>query len=408
MKNLLIALLLLPMVATADIAVSNVKVFSGVPWQEVIVGYTITGTSGGPLGLRTIVSDNDAGISWTNVTYDAAALTEGEHQFRWNDAKVNSTNCEVRVQVFMPTYCIVDLSSGSKSSNYPVTYLEEIPSGAWTDEYKTTKLPLRLIDARTFIMGEDQSDESHRVTLSKPYYMGVFEVSQKQYELVMGSNPSSRTPYLYNSYYLERYVKGDRNDIQYYERPYNNGKVGDAYPVWLVTHEMLRGDSVGSQWPSSSDVDASSFMGKLRARTGIGFDLPTEAQWECACRAGTSTIYSYGNVADGNYMWYESNSSYNVHEIGTRRPNPWGLYDMHGNVAECCLDWNGGLTYGMDPQGALSDTKRIVRGGTYGWPGSEYCTSFKRWDMDPLCWLPCYVGFKFFFASSLGKSQHLP
>lgn len=384
MKNLLIALLLLPMVATADIAVSNVKVFSGVPWQEVIVGYTITGTSGGPLGLRTIVSDNDAGISWTNVTYDAAALTEGEHQFRWNDAKVNSTNCEVRVQVFMPTYCIVDLSSGSKSSNYPVTYLEEIPSGGWTDEYKTTKLPLRLIDAGTFIMGEDQSDESHRVTLSKPYYMGVFEVSQKQYELVVGSNPSSRTPYLYDGYYVEKYSKGDRDVVEYYEQPYNNGKVGDAYPVWLVTYEMLRGHIIGSQWPSSSDVDASSFMGKLRARTGIGFDLPTEAQWECACRAGTTTIYSYGNTPDGKYMWYEANSSYNVHEIGTRRPNPWGLYDMHGNVAECCLDLNGGLAYGMDPQGALSGGNRIVRGGTCGWPYTEYCTSFKRWDMSPM------------------------
>ena len=388
----------------ADIAVSNAKVFSGVPWQEVIVGYTITGSSGGPVGLRTIVSDNDAGIAWTNVTYDAAALTEGEHQFRWNDAKVNSTNCEVRVQAFMPMYCIVDLSSGSKSSNYPVSYLEEIPNGGWTDEYKTTKLPLRLIEAGTFIMGEDQSDETHRVSLSKPYYMGVFEVSQKQYKLVMDSNPSSRTPYLYDSYDLEKYYcNGDRSVVKYSERTFNNGKIGDTYPVWLVTHEMLRGDSVGTQWPSSSDVDASSFMGKLRARTGIGFDLPTEAQWEYACRAGTSTIYSYGNAANGNYMWYESNSSVSVHEIGTRRPNPWGLYDMHGNVVECCLDWKGSLEYGMDPLGALSGTSRIVRGGSYSYPGVEYCTSFSRWDMFPrydfdggctMTFVHAYVGFR--------------
>ena len=373
MKNLLM-LLLLPMMAIADITVSDVKVFSGVPWKEVVVGYTISGSSGGPVGLRTIVSDNDAGISWTNVTYEATALAEGEHQFLWNDEKVKSTNCEVRVQVFMPMYCIVDLSSGNKSSNYPVTYLDEIPSGGWTDEYKKTKLPLRLIDAGTFIMGEDQSDEHHQVTFSKPYYIGIFEVSQKQYTLVMGSNPSSRYPC----------KTGYDYHIEYIEEPYNNGKVGDSYPVWLVTYEMLRGESVGTQWPTSSEVDASSFMGKLRARTGIGFDLPTEAQWECACRAGTSTIYSYGNEANGNYMWCSSNSSAELHEIGTRRPNSWGLYDMHGNIAECCLDWEGVLTYGMDPHGILSGTYRIVRGGTYSaYPSIESCSSFSRWRMSP-------------------------
>ena len=351
MKNLLIALLLLPMVATADIAVSNAKVFSGVPWQEVIVGYTITGSSGGPVGLRTIVSDNDAGIAWTNVTYDAAALTEGEHQFRWNDAKVNSTNCEVRVQAFLPMYCIVDLSSVSKSSNYPVSYLEEIPNGGWTEEYMTTKLPMRLIEAGTFIMGEDQSNEPHRVTLSKPYYMGVFEVSKKQYELVTGLRPGSAT---WNF---------------------------DDLPV-SANYASLRGDTDGSEWPTSNGVDSESFMGKFRMRTGLMFDLPTEAQWEYACRAGTTTVFSYGDDVNGDYMWWSNNSQEFLRPVGGKKPNAWGLYGMHGNVFEWCLDWYGTLAYGTDPKGEAMGSKRVLRGGcSNAW--WDKCTSFYRSGADP-------------------------
>ena len=366
MKNLLIALLLLPMVATADIAVSNVKVFSGVPWQEVIVGYTITGTSGGPLGLRTIVSDNDAGISWTNVTYDATALTEGEHQFRWNDAKVNSTNCEVKVQLVEPTYCIVDLSSGPDSKQYPVTYLIEEPVGGWTTEYKTTKLPLKLIPAGSFIMGEDQENEAHRVTITKPFYMGVFEVTQKQSSLIQGSSCASF----------------GGNAFEFYG-------VGDCFPDYYVQYVNLRGSSLGAKWPASGEVDASSLLGNLRTRTGLSFDLPTEAQWEYACRAGTTTVYSHGDSVNKAYMWYHNNASKQANIVGTKRPNPWGLYDMHGNVWEWCLDWSLTLAYGEDPKGKDISGKpptwpqRVLRGGSWSYGDVDRCTSAFRSSDGP-------------------------
>ena len=146
---------------------------------------------------------------------------------------------------------------------------------------------------------------------------------------------------------------------------------------------MIRGSSAGAGWPSSSAVDASSFLGKLRARTGLDFDLPTEAQWEYACRAGTTTTYSYGDSANRSYMWYSSNSSSKSHEVGTKSPNPWGLYDMHGNVWEWCLDWYASsLTGGTDPKGSSSGSCRVIRGG--GWSYDAYnCTSSSRNYCDP-------------------------
>ena len=185
-------------------------------------------------------------------------------------------------------------------------------------------------------MGGDQNDESHRVTLTKPFFCGLFIVSQKQYALVTGTNPCSSSQY---------------------------GK-GDTYAVHYVSYDMIRGTSNGTKWPSSSAVDSSSFMGKLRARTGLDFDLPTEAQWEYTCRAGTTTTYYWGDSMNGSYAWYSSNSS-SVHTGGGKEPNAWGLYDMSGNVYEWCLDWFGTLAYGTDPKGFPSGTARVVRGGSW-------------------------------------------
>ena len=244
-------------------------------------------------------------------------------------------------------YMVVDLSSGSSSTSYPVSYLDAVPSGGWSDTYKTTKLVLRRCEAGTFKM-----QNKSNVTLTKPFYIGVFEMTQKQYELVAGTNPCSSTGY---------------------------GR-GNAYPVHYVSYNTIRGTSNGAKWPSSSAVDASSFMGKLRARAGMTFDLPTEAQWEYACRAGTTTTFNYGNTASGNYMWYSNNSSSKTHAVGTKSPNPWGLYDMHGNVSEWCLDWYASsLSGGTDPKGASSGTSREGRGGCFT-ETSDYCTSSYRHD----------------------------
>jgi formylglycine-generating enzyme required for sulfatase activity len=202
------------------------------------------------------------------------------------------------------------------------------------DVYKTTKLVLKRLEAGTFKM-----QGSSNVTLTKPFFCGLFEVTQRQYELVTGANPCSSTSY---------------------------GK-GNTYPVHYVRYGMIRGSSNGAKWPSSSAVDSSSFMGKLRSCTGLDFDLPTEAQWEYACRAGTTTTYSYGNSANGNYMWYSSNSSSKTHPVGSKSANPWGLYDMHGNVWEWVQDRHGDYNADavVDPQGPYMGWCRVIRGGSW-------------------------------------------
>ena len=334
--------------------IRNVTARQRFPWNgKVDISYEVVGGTSGTV-VDISATDKTTGKAYAALSSalsgDAGAGT-GTHKTVWDlsaqGIELQSQNVVFAVEV--QEYCVVDLSSGSSSTSYPVSYLYGMPSGGWSDEYKTTKLVLRRIEAGTFIMGATQTDESHRVTLTKPFYIGVFEVTQKQYQLIMGSNPSSFS--------------------------------GAKRPVEKVSYNMIRGSSNGAQWPSSSAVDASSFMGKLRARTGLEFDLPTEVQWEYACRAGTTTEYSYGNSADGNYMWYGSNSSSLTHDVGTKSPNAWGLYDMHGNVWEWCLDWYGTLAYGTDPEGVTAGSCRVLRGG--GCYYASRCRSAFRHDVMP-------------------------
>ena len=252
-----------------------------------------------------------------------------------------------RLESAKSAYCVIDLSAGANALSYPVSYHSAPPPGGFnTDEYKMTKLVLKRIEAGTFIMGG-----AAKTTLSKPFYIGLFEVTQKQWSLVTGDNPSRFS--------------------------------GDKRPVEMVSYNAIRGLSEGAQWPASSAVDSSSFLGKLRARTGLDFDLPTEAQWEYACRAGTTTTYSYGNSPDGNYMWFKDNSLSQTHEVGTKKPNPWGLYDMHGNVWEWCRDWYAdNPSGGSNPQGFSSGSSRVLRGGSK-YRDASYCTSSNRGDNSP-------------------------
>ncbi len=348
------SMLCLACVATATPAVSDLKVTPIEP-LGLAIDFSVSGATADSADLLI-----DVAMTAGDATYVAKNLVgatncvDGAHRVYWNMAKdgiaLDPSIASLTVAYEYPLYCVIDLSGGSATDFYPVAYMSAPPSGGFsTTEYKTTKLVLKRVDAGSFIMGYDQSDESHRVTLTRPFYMGLYEVTQRQWELVTGSNPCSSTSY------------GN----------------GNAYPVHYVSYDMIRGKSNGKNWPASNAVDSSSFLGKLRDRTKLDFDLPTEAQWEYACRAGTTTTYSYGDSAKSAYMWYSSNSS-RTHEVGTKLPNKWGFYDMHGSVWEWCLDWSGArLEYGTDPKGASSGSSRLLRGGCWGVDEYE-CASFYR------------------------------
>ena len=201
-------------------------------------------------------------------------------------------------------------------------------------------MKFKLIPAGKFTMGE--GDEAHEVTLTKPFKMGVHEVTQAQYEQVMKNNPSN--------------FKGADNPVQIVS--------------WEDAVEFCR---------KLSELPAEKAAGNV-------YRLPTEAQWECACRAGTTTRFSFGDDESdlGDYAWYRDNSGDKTHPVGGKKPNAWGLYDMHANVWEWCQDWYGDYPSGSvtDPTGPVGGSRRVIRGGCWYYTAG-YCRSAIRYGYEP-------------------------
>ncbi|MBR4654419.1 MAG: SUMF1/EgtB/PvdO family nonheme iron enzyme [Kiritimatiellae bacterium] len=354
--------------AAATPQVKNVKAMQQYPWGKVYITYEVVGdvTSSAGSGktpfLLVTAKDKTSGRVYeaTHLSGDTGT-TVGLHRVIWDVATqgvtINSANMVFTVAYCDELYLVVDLSSGANSASYPIAHLYAVPSGGWTDVYKTTKLVLRRIMPGSFKMGGQ-----YNVILTKSFYMGIFEMTQKQYELVMGTKPSS-------------------------------GITGDNRPVVEVSYNMIRGSENGAQWPSSSAVDLTSFMGKLQTRTGLNFDLPTEAQWEYACRAGTTSDYNNGGNTEndlkllgrygGNQTDGKGGYSSGTTAVGSYMSNAWGLYDMHGNVWEWCLDWAGDLSSGVtDPVGVSSGSQRVVRSSAYFQSFSSTFTNPTRTELN--------------------------
>ena len=175
----------------------------------------------------------------------------------------------------------------------------------------------------------------HKVTLTKGFYLQTTPVTQRQWEAIMGGNPS---------FFL--------------------GSGGDA-PVESVS------------W-----ADIQEFLERLNRQDRTHhYRLPTEAEWEYAAKVGKKTRFFYGDdyAELGEYAWYKDNSSLRTHPVGCRGPNPWGLYDMHGNVWEWCQDWHDRYPLGCvtDPLGSDAGSGRIIRGGSWG-SDTWYCNATDR------------------------------
>lgn len=205
---------------------------------------------------------------------------------------------------------------------------------------------LKLLPAGKFTMGSANGnpDEAppHEVTLTKPFYLGVHEVTQEQYASVMGKNPSNHE--------------------------------GANSPVERVS------------WDDAMEFCRRLSEAPREKAAGRVYRLPTEAEWEYACRAETTTNFHSGDneLEIGDYAWHDKNSGKTTHPVGQKQPNAWGLYDMHGNVCEWCSDWCGDYPQGAvtDPTGPPSLSHRVARGGDWFYNATR-CRSAHRYRYDP-------------------------
>ena len=263
-----------------------------------------------------------------------------------NDGQADSAPDEVVVTVMANTADaeiigeIVD--DGTEENTADAEIIGEIVEGSESEIIVELPggetLEMVWIDPGTFTMGspssevgrDDDEGPQHEVTISQGFYLGKYEVTQGQWESVMGTTPWGGLDY----------VRSNLN-----------------HPAAHISWEDMEG-----------------FVGRLNDAAGEAiYRLPSEAEWEYACRAGTTTRWSFGDDESqlGDYAWYRENAL-NVRleyaqPVGTKLPNPWRLYDMHGNVWEWCQDWSGVYSSGsqVDPMGPATGSYRVVRGGGF-------------------------------------------
>ncbi len=233
----------------------------------------------------------------------------------------------------------------------------------------TVKLDLVWIPPGTFRMGSPKSEKGrqpdeiyHRVTISKGFWMSKYEITQAQWKAVMGNNQSD-------------FRNGD------------NVRVKKPTYFEAGNSSTFRGDS-NLPVDSVSFKDTQNFIRKLNRQTRMAFRLPTEAEWEYACRAGTTTAFYFGNSLSSDMADFDGRHPYNGSKgvyrnrttpVGSFKPNSFGLYDMHGNVWEWCRDWYGAYSSKpvIDPTGPESGKYRVLRGGCW-FLDAMYCRSAYR------------------------------
>ena len=337
-----------------------------------------------------------------------AWVEDGLHRIKWCPANtlrvagIESINAKAVLTAWtpnrMPDYLVCDLTGGDR----PRYFVNEadLPgdSGAQGDVYKTEKLLLKFVRARDVawpmgastneagfigwnveknaqVVGNQGGEPLRQVMLKRNYYLGVYEVTQEQWRRVTGTNPSA-------------FATADDSAKR---------------PVGNVSYNMLR-VSTGSGWPSGGHATVGDFaLAKFRAKASLALDLPTEAQWEYACRAGSGSPFAGNRTISGvaaaakgegdatvvpeldDLARYAGNGTETA-VVGSYAPNAWGFYDLHGNVQEWVLDfcnpWPAADGLVVDPTGgtgaeAFAGTTRVLKGGAYN-SSARRCRSAAR------------------------------
>lgn len=263
--------------------------------------------------------------------------------------------------VILTTGCGDDGDNTADNNNFDIEGSSFNPNMTATNSLGMT---FNQIPSGTFDMGspEDEpgrqeNEKQHQVTLTQPFYLQTTEITQKQWEAIMGDNPS------------------------WFD------DCGENCPVEMVS------------W---NDVQI--FIEELNKLGEGTYRLPTEAEWEYACRAGSDTAFSSGEITETGrgldtnldpFAWYAYNAEEKTHPVGLKSPNAWGLYDMHGNVMEWCSDWYGEYSSepATDPKGPLAGMARVLRGGYWYWSAGD-CRSAIRGQQGNPNYRLSYTGFR--------------
>ena len=442
MKTLIMACAVLAAVSSEAVRFEHVLVRQQWPWSaKVHIDYVLADTDGKTWDIEVALRSGGETLSVPDKSFsgDRYSVSAGQHRIVWDPSLTSYTNrlaiADVEVTLSAQNtdakrYLIIDMSvgavNGQASAIWPVTYTNEIADadgdGKWDREFKLTKMVFRRIEPGTFTMGvpstewgsygnnSSTSEKQHTVVITKPFYLGVFPVTAQQFYQTKA--------YWGNTKYGKKTATA--------ARPANN-----------FSYNSLRGSvSNGINWPSTgyavyddpsieifSNVNGSAANNLCvlawfrRHVPGLVVDLPTEAQWEYCCRAGTSP-HSFYNGVDLNSSAYQrtmdipapgidaiartrhnsfqynasdgtwtdpgvDDTEYGTCDVGSYEPNAWGLYDMHGNVNEWCLDWynNGALVDETDPKGPLTSPEatphRVYRGGGYNSMPSDARAGFR-------------------------------
>lgn len=395
--------------------IDNVTVRQRWPWNNLVdINYVLTAQAGQSydITVQAFNGGESLTIPTSAFTGDIYGVTEGARRIVFDPSKMGVTNVQMLTQFKIQLesasadlYIIVDLQTGAVQK----LFKPDLASGAygavvtnvvggyqtlvWTDitnnpAYKTTQMVFRRVPKGIFQMGSGGGKITNQVTITKDFYMAVFETTQGQWKTITGS---------YDSYF--KFVKADIRDYR---------------PADYMSYDYIRGSTAqGINWPlTGTNVVANGFIDKARRKINnkLALDMPTEAQWEYACRAGTDTVFNDGNsVANvtganaetnqwlsalGRYKWNggavwngsswtqpalaTTEANEGIAPVGLYAPNNWGLYDMHGNAAEFCLDWyDAALSENSDPRGPATGTKRCTRGG-FWWTAANGCMAYNR------------------------------